>query len=297
MTTFSIIIPHYNDADKLYNCLQSLYHQEYNAKEMEVIVVDDCSPIDVRHQLILKFPDVRFLRCVQRRGPGAARNFGIAHARGKYLAFVDSDALVNPQWLKTFENEFERGEQVVCGPIFHQNSLLGRITALTAFGNFLDTTDGYKSNCPGLNYSIMTEVMKQFSYAEDMIFASEDYLLSTQFVAAGFNIRYAANAWVTHDPVLTIKHLNRRAFFYGIGFSDSRSRNARLPGYWLHKHLKGASCLVLFGIRVILDFVRMFKHRNILTLNLLNVLPIILGILWVRVVYATGVAAGYRKKK
>lgn len=297
MTTFSIIIPHYNDEDKLYNCLESLYHQEYNAQKMEVIVVDDCSTIDIQPQLTLKFPDVRFLRCSQNRGPGAARNFGIAQAWGKYLAFVDSDALVSPHWLKTFEDEFEQGEQIVCGPVFHQNSLFGRITALTAFGDFLDTTDGYKSNCPGVNYAIVAEVMKQFSYAEDMIFASEDYLLSTQFVAAGFNIRYAANAWVKHDPVLTIKQLNRRAFLYGIGFSDSRSRGARLPGYWLHKHLKGASCIFLFGIRVTLDFIRMFKHRNILTLNFLNLFPTMIGILWVRVVYAIGVVAGYRKKK
>ena len=302
MIIFSVIIPHYNDEIRLYNCLKSLYNQEFQKDKMEIIVVDDCSPVDIQKELKLSFPNVRFFRLPENKGPATARNFGITNARGKFLAFLDCDALVGPYWLKTFENEFKRGEKVVCGPVFHRNCFLGRITALTAFGNFLDTQDGYKPNCPSVNYAILAETMKDFSYDETLGFAGkkvmpqcEDVLISTQFVSAGLRIRYVVDAWVFHDPSLAIRKFNRRGFLYGIGFAASRSRDSSLDGFWLHKHLKGASCIPLFGIRTALDLMRMIKHRKVLTMGLVNFLPTIMCIIWVRVIYAVGVAAGYKK--
>ena len=168
MIIFSVIIPHYNDEMRLYNCLKSLFNQESEIDKMEVIVVDDCSPVNIKRNINLRFPPVRFFRLAENRGPAAARNLGIANARGKYLAFVDCDAIVGPYWLKTFEKEFESGEKIVCGPVFHRNCLLGRITAITAFGNFLDTHDGYKPDCPSVNYAIIAETMKDFSYNENL---------------------------------------------------------------------------------------------------------------------------------
>ena len=295
MIIFSVIIPHYNDEVRLYNCLGSLYNQEYQKDKMEIIVVDDCSSVDIQRNINNRFPDVRFFRLAENRGQATARNLGIANARGKYFAFVDCDALVGPYWLKTFKKEFKRGEKVVCGPVFHRNYFLGRITALTAFGNFLDTRNGYKPDCPSVNYAILAEAMRNFSYIESVNFAGEDTLLSTQFVSAGLRIRYGVDAWVLHDPSLTVRQFNRRAFLYGIGFAASRSKDNSLPGFWLHKHLKGASCIPLFGIRIVLDLMRMIKHHKVLKIGLINSFPIIMGIIWVRIIYAAGVVEGYRK--
>jgi len=302
MIIFSVIIPHYNDEVRLYSCLTSLYNQEYETDKMEIIVIDDCSPVNIQGNLILKFPHVRFLRLAENRGPATARNLGIANARGKYLAFVDCDACVGPYWLKSFETEFKSGEKIICGPVFHRNCFLGRITALTAFGNFLDTRNGYKPDCPSVNYAILAEAMKDFSYDETLGFTNkqvtpqcEDILLSTQFVSAGLRIRYVVDAWVLHDPSLTIRQFNRRAFLYGIGFAASRSRDNSLSGFWLYKHLKMASCIPLFGIRIALDLMRMIKHHKVLKIGLINLFPIIMGIIWVRIIYAVGVVEGYRK--
>lgn len=302
MIVFSVIIPHYNDEMRLYSCLSSLYNQEYEIDKMEIIVIDDCSPVNIQSSLTLKFPHVKFLRLAENRGPATARNLGIANARGKYLAFVDCDALVGPYWLKTFEKEFKRSEKVVCGPVFHRNYFLGRITALTAFGNFLDTRNGYKPDCPSVNYAILAEAMKDFSYDETLGFTDkkvtpqcEDTLLSTQFVSAGLRIRHVVDAWVLHDPSLTVKQFNRRAFLYGIGFAASRSKDNSLSGFWLHKHFKMASCIPLFGIRIVLDLMRMIKHHKVLKIGLINSFPIIMGIVWVRIIYAVGVVEGYRK--
>jgi glycosyltransferase involved in cell wall biosynthesis len=302
MIIFSVIIPHFNDEKRLYRCLQSLFSQDFQKDKIEIIVVDDCSPIDIQKELNLRFPQVRFFRLPENRGPAAARNLGIAEAGGRYLAFVDSDAQVGPQWLNTFEKQFNRGEIIVCGPVFHRNCFLGRITALTAFGNFLDTKDGYKPDCPSVNYAISAATMKDFSYDESLAFINpkmiiqcEDSLLTRQFVSAGLRIRYAVDAWVLHNPRLSIRQVNRRAFLYGIGFSASRSRDSSLPGFWLHKHIKRASGVFLFGIRTTIDLWRIGKHRKVLKINLINLLPTVIYIIWVRIVYAIGVTEGYRK--
>ena len=78
------------------------------------------------------------------------------------------------------------------------------MTAVTAFGNFLDIVDAYKPNCPSVNYAIAAETMTGFSYNENMGFAGEDVLISAQFVSAGIPIRYVVDAWVLHDPSLMV---------------------------------------------------------------------------------------------
>jgi glycosyltransferase involved in cell wall biosynthesis len=291
---FSVIIPHYNDEKRLYNCLTALYRQNYDLNQVEIIVVDDYSQINVEKKLKSKFPYVRFYRLPENRGPGATRNFGTRIAQGKYLAYVDSDVEVGPFWLEALSGEFEKDEKIICGQMRHKDNFLAKLTALTAFGDFLDTQDGYKPNFPSANYAILSEVMRNFSFVENIKYAGpEDLLLSKKLVKQGFRIRFSANAWVLHDPELTVKKFNRRAYFYGFGYRDSRARDPDLPGYWLHYYLRAASCLPLAIIRMGIDLMRMIKHRQVLKISPLNICQVILGVLWTRTTYAIGVAVSY----
>ncbi len=93
----SVIIPHLNTPELLVRCLQSVAAQRLDRGWFEIIVVDNGSrvPLDV---VAAAWPGVRFL--VEREpGPGPARNLGVAHARGRVLAFVDADIRVAPGWL------------------------------------------------------------------------------------------------------------------------------------------------------------------------------------------------------
>ena len=92
----SFIVPVYNVEEYLDECLHSLRLQEY--RNVEIICVDDGSPdnsvaIVRRHRL--KDPRVRLVRRPN-GGLSAARNTGVAAARGEYIAFVDSDDTVPP---------------------------------------------------------------------------------------------------------------------------------------------------------------------------------------------------------
>lgn len=104
----SVIVPVYNVQDYLAECLESLRTQ--TLKEIEIICVDDGS--NDNSLIILKYfslLDSRFkILNMSNKGAGAARNFGMRFAFGKYLAFFDSDDWAD----KTFLEEMvEKAEQ------------------------------------------------------------------------------------------------------------------------------------------------------------------------------------------
>jgi len=86
----SVVIPVYNRAHLIGRAVSSVFDQSY--KNFEIIVVDDASSDDLARALA-GFADSR-LQCISHpsnRGAAAARNTGVAVARGEFVAFLDSD--------------------------------------------------------------------------------------------------------------------------------------------------------------------------------------------------------------
>jgi glycosyltransferase involved in cell wall biosynthesis len=92
--TVSVIIPAYNTAGLVAGCIDSVLGQTY--RDFEIIVVNDGSPDTDLLECALD-PYTQQIRYIKQenRGPSGARNFGILHAAGKYIAFLDSD----DEWL------------------------------------------------------------------------------------------------------------------------------------------------------------------------------------------------------
>jgi len=82
----SVIIPYYNAARYLGEALASIEAQDYPATE--IIIVDDGS--DAENTAKLSTLKAKILR-QDNQGPAAARNFGIQHATGEFIAFLDAD--------------------------------------------------------------------------------------------------------------------------------------------------------------------------------------------------------------
>jgi glycosyltransferase involved in cell wall biosynthesis len=91
----SVILPCYRRAEKLRNAIGSVLAQCF--RDLELIVVDDGSP-DSLESVALESGDERvvFVRRAANGGAAAARNAGLARARGRYIAFQDSDDLWLP---------------------------------------------------------------------------------------------------------------------------------------------------------------------------------------------------------
>jgi Glycosyl transferase family 2 len=96
---FSVIIPTYNRAHLLPEALESVWRQAFS--DYEVIVVDDGSTDGTADYLRSLHKRVTVISQLN-LGPGAARNLGAAHAKGHYLAFLDSDDLWFPWTLYCF---------------------------------------------------------------------------------------------------------------------------------------------------------------------------------------------------
>jgi len=92
----SVVIPTYNRAGLIGRSIQSVLDQTY--RDFELIVVDDGSTDDTSSVVAaFRDPRINYVRLRRNRGAGAARNAGIRMARGKFLAFQDSD----DEWLPT----------------------------------------------------------------------------------------------------------------------------------------------------------------------------------------------------
>jgi len=106
----SFIVPMYNVALYVEQCIRSLYDQDIPKEDYEVIVIDDCSPDnskDIIVRLQTEFPSLKLVSLAENVKLGSARNIGLQHAIGKYIWFVDSDDYIQPNILKGLIDELD----------------------------------------------------------------------------------------------------------------------------------------------------------------------------------------------
>lgn len=99
----SYIIPYYNGQDTIERQLDSIYSIPLEENELEVIVVDDCSPIPaetVLNKSRYKYKGLRIVRHENNLRQGGAKNTGIRQAKGDYIAFADQDDVIDPVHIK-----------------------------------------------------------------------------------------------------------------------------------------------------------------------------------------------------
>lgn len=95
----SVIMPAYNSGATLGESIQSVVSQSFT--DWELLVIDDCSK-DKLQPIVEQFHDLRihYIRLPENSGVAVARNRGIQEAKGRYIAFLDSDDLWLPEKLE-----------------------------------------------------------------------------------------------------------------------------------------------------------------------------------------------------
>ena len=104
MIKLSIIIPVYNVEQYLEKCINSLINQ--TLKELEFIFVNDGTP-DNSVDIIKKYQKIdKRIKLLEKTngGQASARNLGLKHAKGEYIAFLDSDDYVSENMYQTLYN-------------------------------------------------------------------------------------------------------------------------------------------------------------------------------------------------
>ena len=117
----SLVIPIYNAERFLGECLASLAKQTF--RDFEVIAVNDGSTDGSLALLRRLEKEYGFLRVIDQENGGvsAARNNGMAAARGEYLGFVDADDYVSPRYLeRLYRTCVETGAEIACCYYFYK---------------------------------------------------------------------------------------------------------------------------------------------------------------------------------
>lgn len=97
----SVITPSYNSAGFIDKTVSSVINQSF--KNWEMIIVDDCSTdnsLDVIHALANQDSRIKLISLTRNSGAAVARNVAIESAKGRYIAFLDSDDVWLPDKLE-----------------------------------------------------------------------------------------------------------------------------------------------------------------------------------------------------
>jgi len=173
----SVIIPTYNKAQYLGEAIKSVLNQTY--KNIEIIIIDDGST-DKTREVVKSFDDEGIIYFSQEnKGPASARNTGIKKAKGKYIAFLDSDDLWLKEKLKRQIDFMEKNSEIgLMGTACYEITDKGRIIGKKIFPvkNEILQKDLIKYN-PFIQSSVMTkrEVFDKVGLYDENFRESEDY--------------------------------------------------------------------------------------------------------------------------
>lgn len=109
----SVVMPTFNRALFLGDAVQSVLSQDY--RDWELMIIDDGSTDDTANA-VQPFLSDRRVKYFQRprSGVSSARNFGLANARGSVIAYLDTDNLWYPGYLKTLSIVYSAKPDVDC---------------------------------------------------------------------------------------------------------------------------------------------------------------------------------------
>lgn len=158
----SIIVPIYNSARYIRECVNSVLEQTY--ENFELILIDDGS-LDESKDICLKLreTDRRILFFHQEhKGVSAARNIGLKTAKGKYLFYLDSDDIIHPNLLETLYDELEKTNSIMAVSQFHFIKDMDKKDQLISMTNREKTSFTYIEKSKVLEY-FLDEICKEFT--------------------------------------------------------------------------------------------------------------------------------------
>lgn len=213
----SVVVPAYNAALFIADCLAALQKQTVDRQSYEIIVVDDGSGDDtaVRAQL----PGVQVIHCPQNRGAAAARNLGIHAAQGDIICFTDADCVPQPNWIEEVTRPLRENETITAVKgvyISHQRQVVARFVQV----EYEDKYDGM-AGLPQIDFvdtyscAYRRQTLLENGGFDETIAYVEDQELSFRLAAQGCVLVFQPTAVVAHRHSATLHQYARKKFWIG----------------------------------------------------------------------------------
>ena len=215
----SVIIPTYNSAKSLPFCLKALRRQKYQYKE--VLVVDNYSKDETRRIAENFGANVILHRGTQ----AAARNIGLAHSKGSYVLFLDSDQQLNGGVVENCVStcSTRRVEAVKIPEVFVGLNFWGKCSVL--WKNRMVKACGFHRGIPRF---YKKRALLQLSAFNDKLRWWEDLELYQRLKLAGLREAWCRER-VIHYENDSLQNMIRKYLSYGQSIVAFRSNPAKAP--------------------------------------------------------------------
>jgi glycosyltransferase involved in cell wall biosynthesis len=196
----SIIIPTFNGATRIGNCLDALL-QQAPGRDVEILVVNDGST-DNTADVVARYSSVRLITQAN-AGPAAARNRGALEARGTIILFTDDDCVPMREWLAAMIKPFNDPNVVGVKGVYrtHQRRLVARFVQIEYEDKYrlmsdvscIDFIDTYSAGFRRDRFLEMNGYDTSFPLA-----CAEDVELSYRMSARDWTMKFVPAAIVYH---------------------------------------------------------------------------------------------------
>ena len=225
--TLSVLMPTYDEAERLRAALRSLSEQDYPTDRVQIVVVDDASPTPVDEGDLRQALDpfaLTLVRHESNQGRARARNTGLRHATGDIVIFLDSDMTVERDFLRSHaEAHADGGEQVLIG-----NIVWGRDIPPSALTRYVEKRGVHRTGEQGQvhfkcfvtgNSSLPRTLLERVGpFDEDFtVYGGEDLELGYRLYHAGAQFGYVERALSYHNHIRPLDQLCRLMCTYGRG--------------------------------------------------------------------------------
>lgn len=235
MLRISVIVPAYNDDERLQKCIDALAEQSLDCRYYEVIIVNNST-----RQLTCRLP-VSGFKVLQQLTPGsyAARNMGLEGAKGEIIAFTDSDCIPDRDWLKVGLDIFVKScAERVAGRVvvFSQSDRMTAVECYEKIFAFRQESAVKKGVAVTANLFVNRKVFEKIGNFDESLLSGGDVEWNTRATNAGHGLVFSSEAFVFHPARYSWAELIKKKqrtmggdFSRGLGYRSSVLRSFAPP--------------------------------------------------------------------
>lgn len=295
-TGFSIIVPFKNEAENLPALLKSVLNLNYPVELFEVVLVNDNSDdesVEVINRVLKNAPlaGTAHISVLKPQRPSAspkkeAIKTAIKHAKHTWVITTDADCTVPENWLKTFDAFIQTHEaNFIAAPVIYSktNTFFQRFQALDFYSLMGATIGGFGIQqpflCNGANLAYKTaffDSVKGFDGNDTIASGDDIFLLEKAVKFSPDTVHYlkAVEATVSTKPQPNFKALLNQRLRWAAKASKYNNRLSQITGLIvlltnlaiicggllvLNSVLNAQTYLMLFAIKLLLDFIILYK--------------------------------------